>query len=233
MDNESDNGNGPSIVYEIITQTTKDNRNPNSNRNSRKAKNRRQRRARSSVFNSANKDNDRPLSLCEKSEVQIEVTNTAEASPSSTIAPTVNSKVSTDNTAAASQSSEVATISSVKRKCNENVNKVSSTNDLPLKIDGKEKAEVQISEEIIDVAKSISDNGIDIIISGLKTRGDMYESKRKKVNFLLQDLCSQNGFAFVEHSNIHTNKHLNRSQIHVKQHVANILGNNLLCALRI
>ena len=70
MDNESDNGNGPSIVYESITQTTKDNRSPNSNRNNRKAKNRRQRRARSSVFNSANKDNDRPPSSCEKTEVQ-------------------------------------------------------------------------------------------------------------------------------------------------------------------
>ena len=340
MDNESDNGNGPSIVYESITQTTKDNRSPNSKRNNRKAKNRRQRRARSSVFNSANKDNDRPPSSCEKTKVQIN--NTEEASPSTTIAPTVNSKVGTDNTAAASQSSEVVTISSVKRKCNENVNqnagtssntdsaaseassnatneqlsssdsntwKVirrnktptpsqeknkrtavimgdslikningwelkekcgnrgtnivvkkfncattrdmysyaqpsierkpnlillhSGTNDLPLKIDGKEKTEVQIAEEIIDLAKSISGNGIEVIISGLITRGDRYESKRKKVNFVLQDLCSQNGFAFVEHSNIHANKHLNGSQIHLNQHGDNILGNNLLDLLRL
>ena len=107
----------------------------------------------------------------------------------------------------------------------------SGTNDLSLKIDGKEKTEVQIAEEIIDLAKSISDNGIEVIISGLITRGDRYESKRKKVNFVLQDLCSQNGLAFLEHSNIHANKHLNRSQIHLNQHGDNILGNNLLRAL--
>ena len=109
----------------------------------------------------------------------------------------------------------------------------SGTNDLTLKIDGKEKTEVQIAEEIINLAKSISDNGIEVIISGLITRGDRYESKRKKVNFVLQDLCSQNGLAFLEHSNIHANKHLNRSQIHLNQLGDNILGNNLLRALKI
>ena len=61
----------------------------------------------------------------------------------------------------------------------------SSTNDLSLKIDGKEKTEVQIAEEIIDLAKSISDNGIEVVISGLITRGDRYESKRKRVNFVV------------------------------------------------
>ena len=39
---------------------------------------------------------------------------------------------------------------------------------------GKKKTEVQIAEEIIDLAKSISDNGIEVIISGLITRGDRY-----------------------------------------------------------
>ena len=348
LENESDNRIGPSIVFESTKQTTNDNRSPNSNRNSRKAKNRRQRRMRSSMLNSANKDKDRStnsseqVNNSEKSKVQVEINTTAEALPSTTIAPTANCNASSDNTPAASQSSEVATISSVKRKGNENVNNYaatpvnpdsvasdsssnaineqlspsdsdtwkvirrnktqtpsqernkrtavimgdslikningwelkekcgnrgmnifvknfngattrnmysyaqpsierkpnlillhSGTNDLSLKIDGKEKTEVQIAEEIINLAKSISDNGIEVIISGLITRGDRYESKRKKVNFVLQDLWSQNGLAFLEHSNIHANKHLNRSQIHLNQLGDNILGNNLLRALRI
>ncbi len=107
----------------------------------------------------------------------------------------------------------------------------SGTNDLSLKIDGKEKTEVQIAEEIIDLAKSISDKGIEVVISGLITRGDRYESKRKRVNFVLQDLCSQNDFAFLEHNNIHANQHLNRSLIHLNRHGDNILSNNLLRAL--
>ena len=290
LENESDNRIGPSIVYESTKQTTNDNRSPNSDRNSRKAKNRRQRRMRSSVLNSANKDKDRPtnsseqVNNSEKSKVRVEMNTTAEALPSTTIAPTANCNASSDNTPAASQSSEVAMISSVKRKGNENVNNYaatpvnpdsvaseassnaineqlspsdsdtwkvirrnktqtpsqernkrtavimgdsliknindwelkekcgtrgmnifvknfngattrdmysyaqpsierkpnlvllhSGTNDLSLKIDGKEKTEVQIAEEIINLAKSISDNGIEVIISGLITRGDRYE----------------------------------------------------------
>ena len=106
----------------------------------------------------------------------------------------------------------------------------SSTNDLSLKIHGKEKTEVQIAEEIIDLAKSISDKGIEVVISGLITRGDRYESKRKRVNFVLQDLCSQNDFAFFEHNNIHANQHLNRSLIHLNRHGDSILSDNFLRA---
>lgn len=105
------------------------------------------------------------------------------------------------------------------------------TNDLSSKINGKEKTEVQIAEEIIDLAKSISDKGIEVVISGLITRGDRYESKRKRVNFVLQDLCSENDFAFLEHNNIHADQHLNRSLIHLNRHGDNILGNNLLRGL--
>ena len=107
----------------------------------------------------------------------------------------------------------------------------SGRNGLSLKIDGKEKTEVQIAEEIIDLAKSISDNGMEVVISGLITRGDRYESKRKRVNFVLQDLCSQNDFAYLEHNNIHANQHLNKSLIHLNRHGDNILSNNFLRAL--
>ena len=105
------------------------------------------------------------------------------------------------------------------------------TNDLSSKINGKEKTEGQIAEEIIDLAKSISDKGIEVVISGLITRSDRYESKRKRVNFVLQDLCSENDFAFLEHKNIHANQHLNRSLIHLNRHGDNIFGNNLLRGL--
>lgn len=79
---------------------------------------------------------------------------------------------------------------------------------------------MKIAEEIIDLAKSISDKGIEVFISGLITRGDKYEAKRKRVNFVLQDLCAQNDIAFLEHNNIHANRHGD-----------NILGNNLLRGL--
>lgn len=88
---------------------------------------------------------------------------------------------------------------SIKRKLNL-ILLHTGTNDLSLKIDGKEATELQIAEEIIDLAKPISEKVIEVDISCLITRDDRYESKRKRVNLLLQNFCSQYDFAFLEHN---------------------------------
>ena len=61
----------------------------------------------------------------------------------------------------------------------------------------------------------IKENNIQVIISGLVARGDNYEGKRSKPNFVLADLCSENENAFIEHENIDPRKHLNRSRLHL------------------
>ena len=192
LDNESDNRNGPSIVYESIKQTTNDNGSPNGNRNIRKAKNRRQRRMRSSVLNSANKDKDRPASSCEqvnnseKSEVQIEINNTAETSPSTSIAPTVNSDVSTENTAAALQSSKVATISSVKRKFNENANNDAATSINPDSVASK------TSSNAINEQPSPSESGTWKVVKGRDKTQTPSQERNKRSAVIMGDSLIKN-----------------------------------------
>ena len=102
------------------------------------------------------------------------------------------------------------------------------TNDLKTK-----KSEVEISEEIISLAKSVQSNGIDVLVSGLIARGDELEGKRQKTNFVLSDMCFESSITFVDHPNIQADKHLNRSHLHLNRFGDNILATNLLEASRI
>ena len=77
------------------------------------------------------------------------------------------------------------------------------TNDLKTK-----ESEVEIAEEIISLAKSVQSNSIDILVSGLIARGDELEGSRQKTNFVLSDMCFESSITFVDHPNIHTDKHL-------------------------
>ena len=77
------------------------------------------------------------------------------------------------------------TIPTIKKKPNLVVLHV-GTNDLPLKRGEEEKSEVQIAQEIIELANEIKENNIEVIISGLVARGDDYEEKEEKsISFLL------------------------------------------------
>ena len=105
------------------------------------------------------------------------------------------------------------------------------TNDLSPKRNEEEKSAVQIAQEVIELAKGISVNDIEVIISGLVPRGDEYETKRKRVNLILADLCSENNDAFTEDTKIDASKHLNRSLIFLNKAGDNLLEGNLVRAL--
>ena len=105
------------------------------------------------------------------------------------------------------------------------------TNDLSPKRNEEEKSAVHIAQEVIELAKGIRENDIEVIISGLVPRGDEYETKRKRVNLILADLCSENNYAFIEHANIVASKHLNKSLIHLNKAGDNLLEGNLVRAL--
>ncbi len=96
------------------------------------------------------------------------------------------------------------------------------TNDLK-----SNKSEVEIAEEIVNLAKSVKNKDIEVKISGLIPRGDGLEAKRSKVNHVLHDLCNENEIEFMEHLNIDPEKHLNNSKIHLNRHGDQILENNM------
>ena len=103
------------------------------------------------------------------------------------------------------------------------------TNDLRF----KDKTEVQISGEIIEVAKLIQSNEIDVIVSGLIARGDELEDKRKKTNYILRDMCFEESITYTDHPNIDASNHLNRSKLHLNRHGDSILTANILKASRL
>ena len=105
------------------------------------------------------------------------------------------------------------------------------TNDLAQRRNEAEKSAVQIAHEIIELANEMRVNDTEVVISGLVPRGDDFETKRKRVNLILADLCSENDYAFIEHTNTDASKHLNQSLIHLNRTGANLFENNLIRAL--
>ena len=103
------------------------------------------------------------------------------------------------------------------------------TNDLRF----KDKTEVQISGEIIEVAKLIQSNEIEVIVSGLIACGDELEDKRKKTNYILRDMCFEESITYTDHPNIEANNHLNRSKLHLNRYGDSILAANILKASRL
>ncbi len=97
------------------------------------------------------------------------------------------------------------------------------TNDLAK----KSKTDVEISKNIVDLAKNIEENGIKPIISGLIPRYDALEPKRVKVNLALRDLCKENKILYTDHANIDPSKNLNRSKLHLNKLGVDIFTNNL------
>ena len=105
------------------------------------------------------------------------------------------------------------------------------TNDLSPKRNEEEKSAVQIAQEVIKLAKGTRENDIEATILGLMPRGDEHETKRKRVNLILADLCSENNYAFIEHTNIDASKHLNKIFIHLYKAGDDLLDGNLFRTL--
>ena len=106
------------------------------------------------------------------------------------------------------------------------------TNDLAQRRNEDEKSADQIAQEIIELASEMRVNNTEVVIAGIVPRGDDLETKRKRVNLILAGLCSENDYAFIEHTNIDASKHVSQSQIHLNWAGANLFESNLIRTLR-
>ena len=97
----------------------------------------------------------------------------------------------------------------------------------------KKRNEVQIAEEIIGLAKSIEQEKISITVSGLIARSDPFEERRRRVNLILADMCFESKLPYIDHPNIDSTIHLNRSKLHLNSHGDKILTENLFKASRL
>ena len=66
------------------------------------------------------------------------------------------------------------------------------------------KTPSNIASEIIQLAKIIKTNGIEVAVSSLIPRGDKLSEKAKKVNIHLQEKCTTENFAIIQHTNINS-----------------------------
>ena len=100
------------------------------------------------------------------------------------------------------------------------------TNDLRSSQDPK-----TIAKNIIDIAKSSTTNKNEILVSSIVSRRDNLNGKGRQVNNILQKLCVENNFAYVNHDNIKPRKHCNCGGVHLNTAGSKILAENFILAL--
>ena len=86
----------------------------------------------------------------------------------------------------------------------------------------------KISDKIIKLALTMKMDNNDIGISGILQRNDELSMKGQQVNNLLEIKCSRYELAFIKHSNVVGNKHLNSSGLHLNYTGTVALANNFL-----
>ena len=88
-----------------------------------------------------------------------------------------------------------------------------------------------IAKNIIDIAKNSTTNKNEILVSSIVPRRDNLNGKGRQVNNILQKLCVENNFAYVNHDNIKPRKHCNYGGVHLNTAGSKILAENFILAL--
>ena len=92
------------------------------------------------------------------------------------------------------------------------------------------------ADEIIDLAAMVScESPANIALSSLVCRSDdeALACKIAEVNRILKDCCTRKSWGFVDHSNISTSNHLNRSGLHLNKSGTSRLAQNFINYLRL
>ena len=74
-------------------------------------------------------------------------------------------------------------------------------------------------------------NKNEILVSSIVPRRDNLNGKGRQVNNILQKLCVENNFAYVNHDNIKPRKHCNYEGVHLNTAGSKILTENFILAL--
>ena len=88
-----------------------------------------------------------------------------------------------------------------------------------------------IAKNIIHIVKNSTTNKNEILVSSIVLRRDNLNGKGRQVNNILQKLCVENNFAYVNHDNIKPRKHCNCGGVHLNTAGSKILAENFILAL--
>ena len=111
---------------------------------------------------------------------------------------------------------------SVKQSPNEAIIHI-GTNDLK-----STKQPELISKKIIDIANKFDMEKTTVKISALTPRGDQFSKKVAQVNECLKKDCGERNLCFIEHENINSSIHLNRSNVHLNKNGTKAICRNFL-----
>ena len=95
------------------------------------------------------------------------------------------------------------------------------TNDLPLN-----KTSNEIAEEIVNLAESVKKPSSSTVISDIVTREDGYKTTADEVNKILEEICDKKSMPLIRNNNINSNRHLNRSRLHLNDTGVSVLVRN-------
>ena len=96
------------------------------------------------------------------------------------------------------------------------------TNDLTTNIPTE-----KVTESIINLASSLKSNSFNVAIFSITVRNDRYRKKVAQVNRHLKTLCIE----LISHENVITEKHLNRSKLHLNKRGTATLSNTFTEAI--
>ena len=77
-----------------------------------------------------------------------------------------------------------------------------------------------ISNRIIDTAKSLMAEQVKIIISNIVPRGYKYKEKGEILSKVINEACHEENIPVINHSNINSKRHFNRSKLHTNNYSA-------------
>ena len=83
------------------------------------------------------------------------------------------------------------------------------TNDVPF-----EKTPQVIAQSVVNLAKSVTNDNLQVTVSSIVPRNDQWSKKVNEVNKVLLNLCKDVNIPFISHSAIDTKKNLN-SKLHL------------------
>ena len=96
------------------------------------------------------------------------------------------------------------------------------TNDLIL-----EDTLEEITKHILNIATFLKAKNKTVVISNIVPCGDSKKEKVEAVNKLLVDICVLKEIPLVDHGNISTKRHSNKSTLHLTVHGKSVFVKNL------
>ena len=84
------------------------------------------------------------------------------------------------------------------------------THDVP-----SEKTPQVIAKSIVDLAKNVTNDNLQVTVSSIVPRNDQWSKKVNEVNKVLLNFCKDVNIPFISHGAIDAKKNLNNSKLHL------------------